>query len=62
MNDPPSSTTATPPPAPEAETQASAPVPDPSAFPVKVRIKGQPDGPVFQGQTIIVPCLNCGRK
>lgn len=31
-------------------------------YPAKVRfrIKGQPEGPVFQGQEIIHPCKGCG--
>lgn len=29
---------------------------------IKMRIKGEEDGPVYEGQTIIIPCLNCGRK
>lgn len=27
---------------------------------VKWRIKGQPDGPVYQGQEIVKPCGTCG--
>lgn len=26
---------------------------------VRFRIKGQPDGPVFQGQVIVSPCKGC---
>lgn len=29
---------------------------------VKLRIKGQPDGPVYQGQVVVVPCGSCGGK
>lgn len=28
-------------------------------FKVKVRVKGETDGPVFQGQKIVVPCKSC---
>ena len=29
-------------------------------FPVKFRRAGEGDGPVFQGQKMVVPCANCG--
>jgi len=31
-----------------------------AAAKVKFRIKGQPDGPVYQGQSVIAPCRSCG--
>lgn len=37
-------------------------VPSREAFPVKFRIKGAIDGPVFQGQDLTVPCKTCGNK
>jgi hypothetical protein len=30
-------------------------------FAVRFRIKGQNDGPVFQGQKIIMPCKGCNK-
>lgn len=29
---------------------------------VRIRIKGEPDGPVYQGQEIIQPCDGCAEK
>lgn len=29
---------------------------------VRFRIKGQTDGPIYQGQKIITPCKSCGSK
>ncbi len=29
------------------------------AMRVKVKIKGEPDGPVYEGQNIILPCPGC---
>lgn len=46
----------------ESAPPAADPQVDPEAAKVRVRIKGEQDGPVFQGQVVIVPCLNCGRK
>jgi len=31
-------------------------------FAVRMRVKGEADGPVFRGQTVIVPCAGCGAK
>jgi hypothetical protein len=33
-----------------------------SAFPVRFRIKGQPDGPVYAGQRVVMPCKTCGQR
>ena len=34
---------------------------DPSgAFPVKFRLKGEADGPVYSGQAVVIPCRTCG--
>jgi len=35
--------------------------PTPKAFPVRFRIKGQADGPVYEGQRQIRPCAGCQR-
>lgn len=40
-----------------AKHYAAQPVP---AAKVRFRIKGQPDGPVYQGQVKITPCSSCG--
>lgn len=29
---------------------------------VKFRVKGQPDGPIYEGQRIIIPCKGCGKS
>ena len=31
-------------------------------FPVRFRIKGQKDGPVYTGQRLVVPCKDCEKK
>ena len=38
--------------------------PDSTAAKVRFRLKEDPPGtgPVYQGQEITIPCLNCGRK
>jgi hypothetical protein len=36
--------------------------PDPAAAKVRFRLKGETEGPLYQGQALIVPCLNCARK
>lgn len=37
---------------------------DSTAAQVRFHLKGEPQGsgPVYQGQEISIPCLNCGRK
>ncbi len=38
------------------------PAADPSAAKIRMRIKGQSDGPVYQGQKLVAPCKGCGHK
>ena len=41
----------------------SAPAPQPApAAKVRFRIKGETDGPIYQGQVAVVPCRSCGGK
>lgn len=35
------------------------PPPAPTAAKVRFRIKGQTDGPIYQGQKIVTPCRTC---
>lgn len=30
-----------------------------ASFPVKLRLKGTADGPVYQGQSVVIPCKTC---
>ena len=36
--------------------------PRPRAAYVKVKLKGQPDGPIYQGAAIVIPCASCGGR
>lgn len=29
---------------------------------VRVRLKGETDGPVYEGQRVVVPCKTCGQR
>lgn len=50
-----------PKPIPRVSAKHYAPQPAPAAK-VKWRIKGQPDGPVYQGQEKVLSCRTCGGK
>lgn len=39
---------------------AKPPVETAGAFPVRFKLKGAKDGPVYQGQVVVVPCKGCG--
>jgi hypothetical protein len=45
-------------PHPKISAKHYAPAP-PAAAKVRFRIKGQSDGPVYQGQKIVTPCASC---
>lgn len=46
----------------EEEKPAATSAADPAAAKVRMRIKGNADGPVYQGQTMIRPCGDCGGR
>lgn len=33
---------------------------EPRAAKIRYRLKGESDGPIYQGQRILVPCATCG--
>ena len=49
-----------PKPIPRVSAKHYAPQPAPTAAKVKWRIKGQTDGPVYQGQEKVSSCRTCG--
>ena len=54
MNQPPN-------PIPRVSAKHYAPQPAPAAK-VRFRLKGETDGPIYQGQHIITPCKSCGKQ
>jgi hypothetical protein len=51
-----------PKPIPRVSAKHYAPQPAPTATKVRFRVKGEADGPVYQGQVVVVPCRSCGGK
>jgi hypothetical protein len=51
----------TPKPIPRVSAKHYAPWPAPAAK-VRFRLKGEVDGPVYQGQAVVTPCKSCGGK
>jgi hypothetical protein len=51
-----------PKPIPRVSAKHYAPQPVPTAAKVRFRVKGESDGPVYQGQVQIIPCASCGQK
>jgi hypothetical protein len=51
-----------PKPIPRVSAKHYAPQPAPTAAKVRFRVKGEADGPVYQGQVVVVPCRSCGGK
>ena len=52
-------------PIPRVSPKHYAPQPAPQPAPaakVRFRLKGETDGPIYQGQVQIVPCAGCGKR
>jgi hypothetical protein len=51
-----------PKPIPRVSAKHYAPQPVPTAAKVRFRLKGETEGPIYQGQRIITPCKSCGKQ